>query len=48
MATPTDNSGDTERRAQDALTQTVGKRLATPEPRKRPWTRFFRRARAAL
>ncbi len=45
MAT-TDRSGDTERRAQDALTQNVGKRLETPPPRKRPWSRLFRRAQA--
>jgi hypothetical protein len=45
MAT-TDHSGETDRRAQDALTRSVGKRLETPQARKRPWSRLFRRAKA--
>ena len=44
MAT-TDESGDTDRRAQDALTKSVGRRLETPQARKRRWSRLFRRAR---
>jgi hypothetical protein len=46
MAT-TDRSGDTERRAQDALTRSVGKRLEAPTQRKGLWSRLFRRTRAA-
>lgn len=42
----TDRSGDTERKAQNTLTQTVAKRLETPQARKRPWSQLFRRARA--